>query len=194
MYIGIQDNKVRFYVEEVKNREFYPDVIWQETQDEYVFNEDMTEYIRKPEKYEEILAQKERDRISMLSLTKREVFLALYKAKGITPDMVKAQISDPEALIEFEYANEYFRGNPLIDLIGEKLGYSSEELDYLFENKELPEKTVDDVIEATEEAGLYTLPAETLDADADSAEDLNLSAVNKKKSATTEETSDIEKE
>ena len=165
MYIGIQDNKVRFYVEEVKNREFYPDVIWQETQDEYVFNEDMTEYIRKPEKYEEILAQKERDRISMLSLTKREVFLALYKAKGITPDMVKAQISDPEALIEFEYANEYFRGNPLIDLIGEKLGYSSEKLDYLFQNKELP--------------------AEALDAEADSAEDLTPSAVTKK---------DIEKE
>ncbi len=84
--------------------------------------------------------QKERERISKLSLTKREVFLALYKAKGITPDMIKEQISDSEALIEFEYANEYFRGNPLIDLIGEKLGYTSDDLDYLFQNKQLPEK------------------------------------------------------
>ena len=84
--------------------------------------------------------QAEKERINLLSLTKREVFLALYKAKGITPDMVKAQITDPKQLIEFEYANEYFRGNPLIDLIGEKLGYTTDELDYLFLNKELPER------------------------------------------------------
>ncbi len=84
--------------------------------------------------------QAEKERINMLSLTKREVFLALYKAKGITPDIVKSQITDPTALIEFEYANEYYRGNPLIDLIGEKLGYTSDELDYLFLNKELPQK------------------------------------------------------
>lgn len=83
---------------------------------------------------------KERERINMLSLTKREVFLALYKDKGITPEQIRAQIKDPAALIEFDYANDYFRGNPLIDSIGEALGYSSEDLDYLFENGELPEK------------------------------------------------------
>lgn len=83
---------------------------------------------------------KERERLNMLSLTKREVFLALYNDKGITPDQIKAQISDPTALIEFEYANDYFRGNPLIEQIGESLGYTTEELDYLFENGEFPEK------------------------------------------------------
>ena len=92
------------------------------------------------EEYAEKKAQEERARISMLSLTKREVFLALYQAQGITPDMLKAQISDPQALIEFEYANEYYRGNPLIDLIGQSLGYTSDDLDYLFENKALPVK------------------------------------------------------
>lgn len=79
--------------------------------------------------------------INQLSLTKREVFLALYKDKGITPEQIKAQIQNPEALIEFEYANDYFRGNPLIDLIGKTLGYTSDELDYLFVNKELPERS-----------------------------------------------------
>lgn len=79
--------------------------------------------------------------INQLSLTKREVFLALYKDKGITPEQIKAQIQNPEALIEFEYANDYFRGNPLIDLIGQTLGYTSDELDYLFVNKELPERS-----------------------------------------------------
>ncbi len=79
--------------------------------------------------------------INQLSLTKREVFLALYKDKKITPEQIKAQIQNPEALIEFEYANDYFRGNPLIDLIGKTLGYTSEDLDYLFVNKELPERS-----------------------------------------------------
>lgn len=90
--------------------------------------------------YEEKQKEKERERIMQLSLTKREVFLALYKAKQITPEQLKSQITDTEALIEFEYANEYFRGNPLIDLIGAKLGYTSDDLDYLFQNKELPVK------------------------------------------------------
>ena len=89
--------------------------------------------------YEQEQAQKERERINQLSLTKREVFLALYKDKGITPEQIKAQITNPEALIEFEYAGDYFRGNPLIDAIGTMLGYTSEQLDYLFEHKELPE-------------------------------------------------------
>ena len=110
--------------------------------------------------YEEKQKQKERELINLLSLTKREVFLALYKAKKITPDMIKAQITEPEALIEFEYANEYYRGNSLIDLIGKKLGYTSDDLDYLFQNKELP--------------------AKALEADADQAEELTPSAVNKK--------------
>lgn len=82
-------------------------------------------------------AQFERERIAKLSLTKREVFLALYRAKGITPEQIKAQITDPIALIEFEYATEYFRGNPLIDVIGAQLGYTSEDLDRLFLTKSL---------------------------------------------------------
>lgn len=84
-------------------------------------------------------AQMEQERIANLQLTKRDVFLALYKDKGITPEQIKAQISNPEALIEFEYASSYFRGNPLIDAIGQTLGYTSQQLDYLFEHKELPE-------------------------------------------------------
>ena len=134
---------------------------------------------------DEEIKQAEKERIARLSLTKREVFLALYKAKGITPEQIKAQITDTEALIEFEYANEYYRGNPLIDLIGAKLGYSSDDLDYLFKNKELPKQPIDDVIEATEEAELYTLPDVSLVDTSDQAEDLTPSAVIKK---------DIEKE
>lgn len=84
--------------------------------------------------------EEKRNRLDMLTLTKREVFLALYKAKGITPEQLKAQITDPAALIEFEYANDYYRGNPLINLIGQQLGFTSDDLDYLFQNKEFPEQ------------------------------------------------------
>jgi hypothetical protein len=105
-----------------------------ETDLEYVLDGD--EYVLKDEAYEERQAQKERERIGMLSLTKREVFLGLYEAKGITPEQLKSQVTDPRALIEIEYANEYYRGNPLIDIIGDKLGITSEKLDKFFETND----------------------------------------------------------
>lgn len=89
---------------------------------------------------EEEKKQKEKESIALLSLTKREIFLALYKDKGLKPEDIRKQIADIEALIEFDYANSYYRGNPLVDKIGEMLGYSSEDLDYLFLNKSLPNK------------------------------------------------------
>ena len=76
--------------------------------------------------------------ILQLSLTKREIFLALYHDKGITPEQIRTQITNTEALIEFDYAERYYRGNPLINTIGTTLGYSEEDLDYLFQNGELP--------------------------------------------------------
>lgn len=86
--------------------------------------------------YEAEQELKERERIAKLSLTKREVFLGLYQAKGVTPEMIKAQITDPAALIEFEYANDYFRGNPLIDIVGATLGITPEQLDKFFETND----------------------------------------------------------
>ena len=85
---------------------------------------------------EEEIDLQEKERIAKLSLTKREVFLGLYQAKGVTPDMIKAQITDPMALIEFEYANDYFRGNPLIDAVGGVLGITPEQLDKFFETND----------------------------------------------------------
>lgn len=86
------------------------------------------------EEYQTKQAQVERERIARLSLTKREVFLGLYQAKGVTPDEIKEKITDPMALIEFEYANDYFRGNPLIDSIGGIFGITPEQLDNFFED------------------------------------------------------------
>lgn len=95
------------------------------------------------EEYDLKQEAKRQEKLAKLKLTKREVFLALYKDKGITPAQIKAQIPSDEALIEFEYANEYYRGNPLIDMVGNLLGYTKEQLDYLFEHKELPAEVLD---------------------------------------------------
>lgn len=48
-------------------------------------------------------------------------------------------LTSEEAKIEFDYANDYFRGNPLIGQLGEALGYTPNQLDYLFINKEFPQ-------------------------------------------------------
>ena len=139
MFLGFQENKIKYYVEQPLNPSIYNVDRWEETNEEYVLDGD--EYVLKNEEWEERQAQREKERIAKLSLTKREVFLALYKAKGLTPEMIRSQITDTEALIEFDYATEYFRFNPLIDKIGLMLGYSSEDIDYLFEHKQLPQIT-----------------------------------------------------
>ena len=70
-------------------------------------------------------------------MTKREMFLALYEGLGLIPDDIRSRINDEKSLIEFDYATEYYRGNPLVEGVGELLGLSCDDLDYLFEHREL---------------------------------------------------------
>lgn len=134
MYLGYQNGKIKFYTEEQLDPTFYNLEKVEETELEYVL--DGEEYVLKDEAWEEKQRQAERERIAKLKLTKREVFLGLYQAKGVTPDMIKAQITDAQALIEFEYANDYYRGNPLIDIVGATLGITPEQLDKFFETND----------------------------------------------------------
>ena len=91
---------------------------------------------------QEELNQQERNRKDMLALTRCDVLKALYQAKGITPNDIKALLKDNvEALIELEYAQNFYRGHPMIKAIGEQLGFTSDDLDYLFENKKFKEVT-----------------------------------------------------
>ncbi len=134
MYLGYQNGKIKFYTEEPLQAECYNLDKVEETELEYVL--DGEEYVLKDEAWEERQALAEKERIAKLSLTKREVFLGLYQAKGVTPEMIKAQITDAQALIEFEYANDYFRGNPLIDIVGATLGITPEQLDKFFKTND----------------------------------------------------------
>ena len=108
------------------------------------------EFADTPE-WEQKQAEKERERLDKLSLTPSDVERALYKAKGMDFEDLKALIAeqapqiDMKALaIEFR-ANNFYRGVlvngiRLIDTVGALLGYTSQDMDYLFENKELPKK------------------------------------------------------
>ena len=85
------------------------------------------------EAWEEMQASKERERISKLSLTKRELFLCLYKALGITPNSIREEVfGNQEALIEFDYAEKYYRGNPLVETLGLALGLTPKIIDEIF--------------------------------------------------------------
>lgn len=99
--------------------------------------------------YEQEQAQKERERLDALTLTPADVERALYAAKGMDFDDLKALIAekmpqiDMKALaIEFR-ARDFYRGAMageirLFDVVGALIGYTSEDMDYLFEHKQLP--------------------------------------------------------
>ena len=100
--------------------------------------------------YEAEQAQKERERLSMLNLTAADVERAIYKAKGMDFDDVIALVEqynqtapmnedgenadiDIKALKIELNANNFYRGNPYIDAVGQLLGLSSDQLDNFFE-------------------------------------------------------------
>lgn len=104
-----------------------------------------------PMKTDEEKAQEEAERIAMLKLTRGDVFRALLLAKGITREQLRSQLevmpaSTQEetvkrelALIDFDEALDFYRGNPLIDTVGLALGLTKEQLDRFFETNDYKE-------------------------------------------------------
>lgn len=145
MYLGYQQGKIKLYVKEIFNEPTIEQ--WVYTDDEYALDGD--EYVLNDDEYKRRQAEKERQRIDNLTLTPADVERALYKAKGMDFEDLKALIVqqiptiDIKGLaIEFR-AKDFYRGAEangmrLFDVVGALLGYSSEDMDYLFINKELP--------------------------------------------------------
>lgn len=117
----------------------------EETEVEYEFYEGS--YLTPEEK-----AVKVRQDLDQLTLTPADVERALYKAEEMDFDDLKTFIAtqlptvDIKALaIEFR-AKDFYRGATangvrLFDVVGQLLGYKvPEDMDYLFQHKELPEK------------------------------------------------------
>lgn len=101
--------------------------------------------------YEEEQKQKEKERIAMLKLTRGDVFRGLLQAKGITRAYIREMIEQlpaetteehfikEMALIDFDEALDFYRGNQLINTIGFQLGITSEQLDRFFETNDYKE-------------------------------------------------------
>lgn len=137
---GSEINNSRFWSESYFQVEVEEDVynLIISSPGKYKYDQQTGEFIENSD-YEQEQAQKERARLNMLSLTKADVLLALYEDKGLTPDDIKAMLKDNvPALIKFDYASSYFRGDEVVIALGTALGYSSDEMDYLFQNKKFP--------------------------------------------------------
>lgn len=87
-------------------------------------------------------AEKERERIAMLSLTAADVERAIYKAKGLDFDDIINFVEQSGAQIDLKAlkielrANNFYRGNPYIEQVGQLLGFTSEQLDEFFETND----------------------------------------------------------
>lgn len=87
-------------------------------------------------------AKKEHERVMMLSLTRGDVFRGLLQSRGVTRAQIRTMIETNEnlseleremALIDFDEALNFYRGNSLINTIGEALDITSKQLDEFFE-------------------------------------------------------------
>ena len=91
--------------------------------------------------YEQEKERRERERISHLRCTKR-VFVLILEQMGLDYfEQIEPLInSNRQAKLEWELCVELERNNPLLDVIGEELGVSSEQLDNVFKyaNGEIP--------------------------------------------------------
>ena len=127
----------------------------------YVIDEN-EEYLQALGYTEEEIEQAERERIAMLSLTRGDVFRGLLLARGVTRLMLRGMIEANEqltevqkemALIDFDEALNFYRGNALIDTVGLSLGIEPKQLDCFFKTNDytclLPAEVEDDTTNTT---------------------------------------------
>lgn len=102
----------------------------------------------------EEIAVRERQRLDALTLTPADVERALYKEKQMDFEDLKALITEQLPTVDIKglsiefRAKDFYRGAVansmrLFDVVGQLLGYTSDDMDYLFEHKELPHQEED---------------------------------------------------
>ena len=128
---------------------YYTGKVFAAEQDRYYVNDSGAWCKRTNNQLAALQAEQKQEYLSNLSLTAADVERAIYKAKGMDFDDIVEYVEglnesgsadiDIKALkIELK-ANNFYRGNDYVEQIGTLLGYSSDDLDYLFENGALPE-------------------------------------------------------
>lgn len=124
---------------------------WNIVNGEFIDISETDEYKKKKEEEEE-------KRLAMLNMTGADVERAIYKVKGIDFDDILAMVKDNPAIdekalkIEFK-ANDFYRGNPYIEQVGNLLGFTTEMLDRFFETKDYHELLPKEGLEVGETTG-----------------------------------------
>ena len=118
---------------------------------------------------EEELMEQKQQKIAMYKLTRGDVFRGLLQAKGVTrshlrniletmPETTQEEVIKKEmALIDFDEALDFYRGNPLIDTVGAQLNITSKQLDEFFETGDYTK-----LVETTEAVESTEAPTEEL--------------------------------
>ena len=142
MFLGYQNGKIKFYTENKLDTAFYNLDKVEETQDEYVLDGD--EYVLKDEVWEEKQRQKEKERISQLNMTRGDFIEGLILAQGKDENDIITlinvlPITDIEKKVyisRVKNALDFYRGYPVIDVLCEYLGLTTEQMDLFFETKD----------------------------------------------------------
>ena len=125
--------------------ELYADI--SQSPDKYIWDSENQMIIENPD-YESLLVQKEAERIAMLNLTGADVERAIYKARGMDFDDIisylEAQplVEDGQPVVDIKAlkielkANNFYRGNPYVEQIGQILGFTDEQLTKFFETND----------------------------------------------------------
>lgn len=148
-YIYVEDNKLngcgqcQCLNEEIQNIEVSEEVYNAYSEDNlrYVWNGN--EIISNPN-YKQDKQVEEQERINSLKMTKADFWIALLD-KDITKNMVKEKINlipdeklKAKTLIRIDDADNFWRGDPSMNVIGQMFKVTPQELNYLFENGEFP--------------------------------------------------------
>jgi hypothetical protein len=127
MYLGYQDNKIKFYTEEELPKEFYNLDKSEYTDDEYVL--DGEEYVLKDEEWERRQAENERERLNELSMTRSDFFDGMIMAFGLDSKELRVIVENVlgsinitpvqirVALNNYDNALNFYRKHTLFTLI-----------------------------------------------------------------------------
>ena len=147
MFYRIEENKLYDFADyEYAENCLETDIITQEELTQYPNKVIVLdgELVLNPE-FETEEEQKEKERIAHLSLTRGDVFRGLLQAKGITRTQIRTMIETNEALseiekemalIDFDEALNFYRGNVLINTLGLALGITPKQLDKFFKTND----------------------------------------------------------
>lgn len=138
MFLGYQKGNISFYLPHIPESDFYANIEWIETEDEYVLVNGR--YLIKSEA-EDKLEQQRLEQIAMLNMTPLD-FIKVLEELGLTWVNLKAIMTQyPDVEKELTMCQFVYRGNPLLNqmipMVNKTFGLSitEQQLDLAFAKK-----------------------------------------------------------